>query len=109
MNLRGKLRRGEFDLSNTRRTDALLLQRKRSQYLSAQESEKVTGFHQLASADLRGRVMNPNPEAIFDPLQVEFREVSGCLVKCGGQSTVALKQHRGVLDPFAGIFETDEL
>src|SRR5262245_19331497 len=86
-----------------------MLQQERTEHLPADSRTEIERLEQLATAELRGNVVHPDPEAILDPLQIG----KGIARRAGRQrvydAIVARPKDHRILDPHRQSVREDEL
>ena len=75
----------------------------------AQERQDVDGLEQLAPPELRGAVVDPDPEAVLEPLRVRLGVGGGAAGEGELELRVALPLDDGILDPRRELGRRDEL
>ena len=80
----------------------------RSDHHRPRGGEHVEALEQLAAPELRGPVMDPDPEPVFDPLRIRLRPRRRGPSQRGVEGAVTLPEDQPVLDPLVKLAVADE-
>jgi hypothetical protein len=102
------LGRQSFQPSNARGSGTRTDKGERTEHANPQERKNVEDLEDFATTELGGRVVNPNPKAILNPLAVGNRIRCGSDLKRSSDPAFTFPKNSGIFDPLGKIRERHE-